>query len=152
MDKCRMQIRQQAPPRNMGTAMTSGPVPLTTPKCCTHRPGMRCVQSNACPCQAANCPCTRGYPSDNCRNQGPTQGPTEPRLTTNVSETIEDSQEAATQSSSTKTHQSSHPASSWENMSGLPYQRMPTPPTRPQCSPRPPPLTPPHRRLPGAAK
>ena len=37
-------------------------------------------------------------------------------------------------------------------MSGLPYRRAPTPPMRPQRSPRPPPPTLPHRRPSGAVK
>ena len=76
----------------MGTTVNNKPVPLMTPKCCTHRVGVKYVQANTCPCQAANFPCTCGCPSDNFHNQGPTQGPTAPRLTTNVSETIKEAQ------------------------------------------------------------
>ena len=68
-------FRQQAPPRNMGSAVTAGPVPLTTLQCCTHGPGAKCFQTNACPCWAANHPSTSGFPSDNFRNQGPTRDP-----------------------------------------------------------------------------
>ena len=60
MDERRLQRRQRASPRNVGPAMTTGPVPLTTPQCCTHRPGVKCVQANARPFRAANPPCTSG--------------------------------------------------------------------------------------------
>ena len=49
----------------MGTAATAGILPLTTPQSCTYRPGIKCVQANACPCQAANCPFTSGLSSEN---------------------------------------------------------------------------------------
>ena len=57
--------------------------------------GVKCVQANACPFQAVNRPCTSGFPSDNCHNQGPTRGPNAPRLTNNENETIKEAQEAA---------------------------------------------------------
>ena len=90
----RLQSRHRGAPRNMGRVVNAGPVPLSTPQCCTHHLGVKYVQANACPFWAANRPCTSGYPLDNCRNQVPTQGPTAPRLTTNVSETIEEDQES----------------------------------------------------------
>ena len=107
-----------------------------------------------------NCPCTSGCTSENCRKRGPTREPTAPSPTTNVTENIKEAQEAALklcqatppQSSSTKTHRRSHLASSREEMSGLPYRRVPTPPTQPQFSPRPQPPTPPHRRPSRTAK
>ena len=158
MSERRQQIR--GAPRNMGTAVTPGPVPLTTPQCCTQRPGVKFVQANVCPCQAANIPCTSGCPSENFRNRGPTQAPTTPRLTTNVIKTITEDQEAAPtifhatppRSFSTNTHWRSHPASSQEETSGLTYRRAPTLPTWPQRSPRPPPQTLPNWRPVGAAK
>ena len=58
----------------------------------------------------------------------------------------------STRLSFSKTHQRSHPAPSREETSGLPYQRVPTPPTRPQQSPRPPTPISPHRWLLVAAK
>ena len=93
-ERC-LQIRLQGGARNMGPSVTSVPVPLMTPQCCTHRLSVKCVQANACPCQTANRPCMSSCPSENCRNRGSTWGPTAPRLTTNVSETIEEAQEAA---------------------------------------------------------
>ena len=90
----RQQIRLQGAPRNMGPAVTAGSVPLTRTQCCMHRPGVKCMQANGCPCQAANRPCTSGCPSENCHNQGPTRLPTAPTLTTNVIESVEESQEA----------------------------------------------------------
>ena len=87
--------RLQGAPRNTGPAAAAGPMPLTIPQCCTHRPGVKCVQTNACPCRAANRPYTSGCPSENCRNRGPTRAPTAPRRTTNVSQTTEEAQEAA---------------------------------------------------------
>ena len=95
MAKRGLQLSQLASPRNMGPAVTAGPVPLTTPQCCTHRAGVKFVQAKACPCQSTNRPWTSGWPSDNFRNQGPTRAPTAPRFTTNVSKTIEEAQEAA---------------------------------------------------------
>ena len=65
------------------------------PQCCTHRPGVNCVQANTCPCQADNCPCTSGFQSENCYNRGPIRAPTAPRLTTKVRQNIEKGQEAA---------------------------------------------------------
>ena len=107
-----------------------------------------------------NRPCTSGFPSENLLNRARTHAPTAPRLTSNVSENIEDAQEAAPnlcqvtppRLPSTKTHRISHPAPSREETSGLPYQRASTPPTRTQCSPRPPPPNPLHQRWSGAAK
>ena len=81
-------------PRNMGPAVTASPVPLTTPHCCTHRPGVKCVQANAYLCRSKNCPYASGCPSENFRNRGLTRAPTAPRLITNVSENIKESQEA----------------------------------------------------------
>ena len=80
---------------NTRPAVTAGPVPLTTTQCFTHRPGVKCVQSNTCPCRVANRPCTSGFQSEVFRNRGPTWDPTSPRLTTNVSKNIEEAQEAA---------------------------------------------------------
>ena len=90
-----LQHSQIGSPRNMGPAVTAGTLTLTTPQLCTHRPCLKWVQANACPCRSAICPCTSGYQSDNCHKQGPTRGPTAPRLATNVSETIKEAQEAA---------------------------------------------------------
>ena len=53
------------------------------------------MQANTCPCQAANCPGTSGFPSENYYKQGPTLAPTEPRLITNVIQNIEEAQETA---------------------------------------------------------
>ena len=52
----------------------------------------------------------------------------------------------------TQTNQSSHPASSREDPSGLPYRSASTPPTRPQLSLRTPTPILPYRRPSGAAK
>ena len=82
-------------PRNTGPAVNAIPVPLTTPQCCTHRTGVKCVHANTCPCRAANIPCTSGCPSENCHNWGPTRAPTVPRFKTNVSENIKEVQEYA---------------------------------------------------------
>ena len=95
MAERRQRIRLWGDPRNTGPAVTARPVYLIISQWCTRRPGVKCVQSNACPCRAANHPCTSGYPSENCRNRGPTQDPTEPRLTTNMSKNIDEAQEAA---------------------------------------------------------
>ena len=158
MAKRRLQSRHRRGPRNMGPDMTVRPVPITTPRCCTHPTGMKWVQAKDCLWRATNWPCTSGWPSSSFHNQGPTRGSTAPRLTTNVRKTIEEAQEAtltlcqAINPSSTKKHLSSHPESSGEETRGLPYRRAPTPPTRPQRSPRPPPPTPPHWRPSGAAK
>ena len=74
--------------------MTSGPVPLTTPQCCTHCPGVKCVQANACPCRDANCPYTSSCPSDNFHNRGPTRAPTAPTLMIKVRKNTKGDQEA----------------------------------------------------------
>ena len=95
MAKRPLQSRWRGGPINMGTARTTVTIPLTIPQCCTHQPGVKCVQANTCPCQAANRPCKSSLPSENCRNRGPTWASTAPRLTPNMSETIEESQEAA---------------------------------------------------------
>ena len=95
MAERRQRSRLQGPPRNTGTAVTAGPLPLTTPQCCTHRPGVKYVQANACPYRSANRLCTSGCPSENCRNRGSTQASTTPTLTTNESENVEEDQEAA---------------------------------------------------------
>ena len=95
MSKRRLQSRLQGIQRNKVPVINAGPVSFTTTQCCMHRPRVKCVQANACPCRAAICPCKSGCPSGNCRNRGPTRAPTAPRLTTNVSETIEEAQEAA---------------------------------------------------------
>ena len=58
----------------------------------------------------------------------------------------------STRSSSTKIHRRSHPASSQEDPSGLPYRRAPTLTMRPHRSPITPPLTPTHRHLSGSVK
>ena len=79
----------------MGSSVTSRHVPLTTPQCCTHWPGEKCIQVNACPCWAVNHPCTSGCPLDHCRNQVRTQVPTATRLAANLGATIEEAQEAA---------------------------------------------------------
>ena len=85
----------QGSPRNTGPAVTAGPVPLTTPQFCMHRPGLKCLQSNACPCWASNCPCTSGCPSGNCRNRGRIWAPTAPTITTNVIKNVKDAQKDA---------------------------------------------------------
>ena len=54
-------------------------------------------------------------------------------------------------SSFTQTHRPSHPDSSREDLSGLPYRRVPKLPTRNQRSPRPLTLTPTYQRPSGAA-
>ena len=63
-----------------------------------HRPGVKCVWSQACPCRAARRDFTGGFPSEIFRNKGPTRTPppggrsrvpTYPRLTTNASQTTE---------------------------------------------------------------
>ena len=95
MAECRLRSRLRGGARNSGPSMTAGPVPLITPQWCTNRPGMKSVQASAFPFRASNCPCTNGFPSENCRNRGPTRAPTAPRLTINVSENIEEAQEAA---------------------------------------------------------
>ena len=83
MDKRRLQRRLRGGRgRNAGPVATSGPAHLTITQCCMHRLGVKCVQANACPCWYANRPCMSGLPSENCRNQGPTQTPTAPRLAT----------------------------------------------------------------------
>ena len=95
MAKCRQWSRLQGPQRNTGPAVTAGPVPLITPKCCTHRRVVKWVQANACPCRAANRPCTNDCPSKTCRNRGHTWVPTAPRLTDNMRRHIEEAQEVA---------------------------------------------------------
>ena len=55
-------------------------------------------------------------------------------------------------SSFTQTHRRSHPESSREDPSGLPYRRVPKLPTRNQHLPRPPPLIPTHRQPSGVSK
>ena len=137
----------------------AGSAPLTVPQCCTHQLGMECVQVNRFLCQATNCPCTSDCPLENCRNWDPIWAPTEQRLTTNVSQNTKEAQEVVRssirpppRSSFTQTHRHSRLAYSQEDPSGLPYRHAPTPPTRFQCSPRPPPPTLALRRLSGAAK
>ena len=95
MAERRQQSCLRGSPRNMGPAATAGSVPLTTPQWCTHRPGVKYVQANACPCRSTNHPCTSGFLSKNCRNQGPTRAPTAPTLTTYVRKNIEEAQESA---------------------------------------------------------
>ena len=95
MAERRLQCRLQERPRNAGPSKTAGPVPLTISQCCTHRPGVKCVQANACPFLAANCPCTSVCPSGNFRNRGPMYYPTAPRLTANVRQNIKEAQEAS---------------------------------------------------------
>ena len=95
MDEHRQRSRLRGGQETRGTTVTAGPAPLTTPQCCTHRPGVNCVQANACPCRAANRTYTSGCPLENFRNQGPTRAPTAPRLTANASKIIEEAQEAA---------------------------------------------------------
>ena len=51
-------------PRNVGPVNTTIPVPLVILQCCTHRPGLKRVQANACLCQAANFPYTSSFPSE----------------------------------------------------------------------------------------
>ena len=75
--------------------MTAGPVPITTPQCCTHQQDVKCVQANSCTCEADNRLCTSVFPSGNCRNWGPTRAPTAPTIMSNVSGNIEEAQEAA---------------------------------------------------------
>ena len=69
----RLWSRLRGPPINTGSAVTAGPVALTTPQCCTHRMGEKCVKANACPWLSANRPCTSGLPSENFYNRGPTR-------------------------------------------------------------------------------
>ena len=95
MDERCLQLSLQGTPKNAGPVVTAGPVPLTIPQCCTHRPGVKRVQANACPCWAANCPCRSGCPLENCRNRGSTLSPTAPRFTTNAIQNIDEAQEAA---------------------------------------------------------
>ena len=159
MSKRRLQSRLQGIQRNKGPVITAGPVSFTTTQCCTHRPRVKCVQANACPCRAAICPCKSGCPSENCHKRGPTRDPTAPRLTTNVSENSRRPDKPPQPSfmtfprlSSTKTHWRSHLASSLEDTSGMPYRCAPTPPMRPHRSLRQAPLTLLHRRPLGAAK
>ena len=79
-------------------------VPLIIRQCCTHRTGVKCVQAQACPCRATNCPCMSGCPSENFRNRGPTgtpppggkpRAPTDLRLMSNVNRNIEEAHESA---------------------------------------------------------
>ena len=86
---------QRGSPRNMGPAVTAGPVPLPTPQYSMHRPGVKSVQANTYQCQATNRPYAIGCPSDNFCNQGDMRPPPAPRLMTNLSETTEESKEAA---------------------------------------------------------
>ena len=159
MAEHRLLIYLRGGPRDMIPTVTAGPVPLTTHQCCTHCLGVKLVQINACPCQAANCPCTSSCPSEKLPQTGPYRAPTAPRLTTNVSQNIEEVQESALtlsqatpRLSSNNMHRCSHPLSSQEETFGLPYRRAPRLPTCPQCSPIPPPPTPPHRQPLGPEK
>ena len=65
MAERRLQRSQQEEPRNMATAATAGPVPLTKHQFCTHWTGVKCMQANAYPIRAANIPSTSDCPSDN---------------------------------------------------------------------------------------
>ena len=94
MAKLRLQHRLRGVPSNTGPAATTGPVPLTIPQCCMHRPGVKCVQANTCPCRSANFTCTSGRPSENCRNRGPTRAPTAPTLMIKVRKNTKGDQEA----------------------------------------------------------
>ena len=95
MAKRPLQSRWRGGPINMGTARTTVTIPLTITQCCTHQPGVKCMNSIACPCWAANLPCTSGWPSINCRNLGPSRAPNATRLTANASKNNKESQEAA---------------------------------------------------------
>ena len=95
MAKRRQQSRLCGTPRNTGPVITAGPVPPSTPKFCTHRPGIKCVQANVYPCRSNNHPCTSGCPSENCQNRGPKRAPTTPRVATKVSKSIKEAQETA---------------------------------------------------------
>ena len=119
---------------------------------CTHRPGVMCVQANTCPCQANNCLCTSGFPSEIVATRA-LRGP----LLHQVSRTTwvktsrrpkkppQPSVRPSPRSSFTQTHRCYHPASSREDPMGLPYRRAPTLTKRPQRSPIPPPSNLPHR-------
>ena len=157
-ERC-LRHRLQGITSNAGPSVTAGPVPLTTTQCCMHRPGVKCVQANTCLCRAANCPCMSGRPSEICRNQGPTRPllyqvslPTLVKTLRRPNKPPQPSIRPPPWLSFTKTHRRSHPASSWEEQSGLPYRRAMTQPTRPHLSMRPLILTPPHWRLSGVAK
>ena len=90
-----LRCRQLGSPRNTGTTVTARPVPLKILQCCTHRLGVKCMQSNAYPCWAVNHPFTSDCPSENCRNRGPTRPPAATRLTANISQTIKEAQESS---------------------------------------------------------
>ena len=150
-------------PRKVRPSGTARPLPLTIRQCCTHRLVVKCVQSQACPCQASIRPCTSICPSANFRKRGPTRPPppgerplppTALRITSNVNRNIKKAHEAATILCQATPPQLyfTHQTSSWMERSGPPYQLALKPPTQPYCSPRPPPLTPPYQRPLGAAK
>ena len=126
---------------------------LTKPQCYTHRSGVKCVQDNTCPCQAANCP----YNSGCSKNISTTRALCGPLLhqgsrTTWVKPSRRPknppwySAKAIVRSYFTQKHRSSHPSSSQKETNDLPYWRAPTPPMWPHKSPRMPPLTPSHQQ------
>ena len=91
-------------PRKVGHSGTAGPALLKICQCYMQKPGVSCVQAQACPCRAAKHTCMSGFLSENCRNRSPNrtsppggrpQEPTDLRLTSNMNQKIKDSQEAA---------------------------------------------------------
>ena len=91
-------------PRKSGPYRTVGPLPLTIRQCYTHRKGTKCVQSQVCPCRAANHPCTSSFPSESFCNRVPTRNPPpggRPRsptsfsLTSNANQNIQEANKAA---------------------------------------------------------
>ena len=126
MAELRLQNRLRRLPRNTGPTTTAVTVPLPIPQYCMHQPVLKCVQSNAYPCQAASCTCMSGWPLENCRNRVPTRAPNPSRLMSNMSQTTEEAQESARPSvrpsyrfSLNQTHWRFHPESSREETSGL---------------------------------
>ena len=114
-----MKRGQLSAPRNMGHAVTARPVSPMKPQWCTHRPGVNCVQANACTFWPTNLPCTSGFPSDNCRNQGPMepllhQGsqPTWAKPSRIPKKPPQSSARPMPRLSFAQTHRRSHPASS----------------------------------------
>ena len=91
-------------PRKTGPFKIAGPVPFMIPQCCMQWLGMKGVRANECLFWAANCLCTSCFPSENCRNRGPTRtpppggrlwAPTDLRITTNVNLNIKEAHKAA---------------------------------------------------------
>ena len=90
--------------RKSGPSVIARPGSLMIQQWCTHRPSVKYVQAQACPCRATNCPCMSGCPSENFRNRGPTgtpppggkpRAPTDLRLMSNVNRNIEEAHESA---------------------------------------------------------